>query len=31
MAQAHELGLDINKLHPLERARYSELLKNAAL
>jgi tetratricopeptide (TPR) repeat protein len=31
MTKAHELGLDVNKLHPLERSRYSELLKHAAL
>jgi tetratricopeptide (TPR) repeat protein len=31
MAQAHKLGLDVHLLHPLERIRYSELLKHAAL
>lgn len=31
MAQARSVGLDPNMLHPLERARYGELLKQAAL
>jgi tetratricopeptide (TPR) repeat protein len=31
MAQAHKLGLNIDLLHPLERTRYRDLLKHAAL
>ena len=29
--EARQTGLDINRLHPLERSRYMELLKHASL